>query len=123
MDNKVINTGYSIHKRREPNMATQQQQSATVKINPVTDLKKTLAELKQKLPLQFAVTCSACKLAKKVRQDVFLNRVEKMHGDTETLMKHYHCAACRKKLNKDIIGNPKVAGGATKVLTLDDVKI
>jgi len=100
----------------------QQQQTATVKINPSTDLKKTMADLKQKLPLQFAVTCTACKNAKKVRQDVFLARVEKLQGDTNTLMKNYHCSACRKKLNKDIIGNPKVAGGSTKVLTLDDIK-
>ena len=92
-----------------------------VKLNPAKDIKQVVGDLKKKLPLQFAQKCTVCGEAKKVRQDVFLARVEKLQGDTDTLMKHYTCAKCRKAKNIDIIGRPKVAGGSTKVLTLADI--
>lgn len=93
-----------------------------IKLTPAKDLKQTVAELKKKLPLQFAQKCTQCGEAKKVRQDVFIARVEKVQGDVDTLMNHYTCAKCRKASNKDMIGRPRVAGGATKILTLEDVQ-
>jgi len=100
----------------------QQVQAAVVEIHPAKDVKQVLADLKQKLPDQFAVKCTKCGEAKKVRKDVFLARVEKLSGDSDTLMKKYVCAKCRKANNVDLIGRPKVAGGATKILTFDDIK-
>ena len=106
-------------------MATQQQKvpAMATEIKPVKDVKSVIAELNKKLPDQFGVKCTKCGEAKKVRKDVYLKRVEKLQGDVTTMVTKYICAKCRKEHSVDLIGRPKVAGGATKILTLDDVKL
>lgn len=79
-----------------------------------------ISVLRQKLPPQFGCRCSCCGNVKKMRQDVFLARVERLKGDVQTLVANYHCNACRRKKNVDIVGRGKVASGV-RVVTIEDI--
>ena len=79
-----------------------------------------ISGLRQKLPPQFGCKCSHCGDVRQVRQDVILARVERLKGDVETLMAKYHCNACRRKQNVDIIGRGKVDSGV-RIVTIEDI--
>jgi len=88
------------------------------------ELVAKMNEIEAKVPGNFGQQCTVkkCGKAKMVRKDVFMKRVEAVGGDVACLMKHYHCQKCRKSLNVDMIGNPKVSGGNAKVITLEDLE-
>jgi len=86
------------------------------------ELTAAMATIMAKVPGNFGQACSECGNAKMVRKDVFEKRLEAVGGDIKCLMTHYHCQKCRKLNNVDMLGNPKVSGGNSKVITLEDLE-